>query len=66
MRIIRVGVEDAMEFSGESIVVDANGEVLIKADDKEQIVCVKIDLDESKKIRESRPYTNLSRPETYR
>jgi len=62
----RVGVEDAMEFSGESIVVDANGEVLIKADDKEQIVCVEIDLDESKKIRESRPYTNLRRPELYR
>jgi len=62
----RVGLEDAMEFSGESIVVDANGAVLIKADDKEQIMYVDVELNESKKIRESRPYTNLRRPELYR
>jgi len=62
----RVGVEDAMEFSGESIVVDANGNVIIKADDKEQILYATIDLSESKKIRECRPYTNLRRPEMYR
>jgi len=62
----RVGVEDAMEFSGESIVVDANGNVIIKADDKEQIVYVDIDLGESKRIRDCRPYTNLRRPEMYR
>jgi len=62
----RVGIEDAMEFSGESIVVDANGNVLTKADDKEQILYVDIDLNESGRIRESRPYTNLRRPEMYR
>lgn len=62
----RVGIEDAMEFSGESIVVDANGKVLIKADDKEQILYIDVDLSESKKIRECRPYTNLRRPELYR
>jgi len=61
----RVGEEDAMEFSGESIVVDANGKVLIKADDKEQILYMDVDLSESKRIRESRPYTNLRRPELY-
>jgi len=61
----RVGVEEAMEFSGESIVVDANGELLIKADDKEQILYIDVDLSESKKIRECRPYTNLRRPELY-
>jgi len=62
----RVGVEDSMEFSGESIVVDANGNVILKADDKEQIVYVDIDTGEAEKIRKSRPYTNLRRPETYR
>ncbi len=62
----RVGVEDAMEFSGESIIVDANGSVLLKADDKEQIRYIDIDLSESERIRESKPYTNLRRPEAYK
>lgn len=62
----RVGIEDAMEFSGESIVVDANGNVLVKADDKEQIIYVDIDLEKAQIIRNSRPYTNLRRTEIYR
>ncbi|MDO4467811.1 MAG: carbon-nitrogen hydrolase family protein [Bacillota bacterium] len=62
----RMGQEGDMDFSGESIVVDANGNVLEKADDKEQIVYVDIDLEESSRIRKSRPYTNLRRPEYYK
>jgi len=62
----RVGIEDSMEFSGESIVIDANGNVLAKADDTEQIIYVDIDLDKTKIIRKSRPYTDLRRTETYR
>ena len=62
----RVGTEGDMEFCGESIVVDANGGVLAKADDTEQILYVDIDLAESKRIREMRPYTQLRRPECYR
>jgi len=62
----RVGVEDSMDFSGESLVVDADGNVLFKADDKEQIIYVDIDLGRSEIIRNSRPYTNLRRTETYR
>ena len=61
----RVGTEGEMDFSGESIVVDANGDVLAKADDEEQILYVDIDLAESRKIRQSRPYTNLRRKEFY-
>lgn len=61
----RVGMEGEMDFSGESIVVDANGNVLAKADDEEQILYVDIDLSESRKIRQSRPYTNLRRKEFY-
>ena len=61
----RVGVEDKMYFSGESIVVDAHGNVLVKADDTEQIVYVDTDLSTVKKIRASKPYTQLRRPEFY-
>jgi len=62
----RVGVEDEMIFSGESIVVDANGNVIAKADDKEQLLYVNIDLDQSNKIRNEKPYTNLRRVEFYK
>lgn len=62
----RVGSESEMIFSGESIVVDANGNVLVKADDKEQILYVDIDLCESNKIRERKSYTNLRRVELYK
>lgn len=34
----RVGQEGSMVFSGESVVIDANGDVLSKADDKERIM----------------------------
>ena len=57
----RVGAEDEMHFSGESIMVDAHGNVLTKADDTEQIVYVDADLSTVKKIRASKPYTQLRR-----
>ena len=62
----RVGCEEEMDFSGESIVIDANGNVIAKADDKEQILYVDIDLSESKRVRGERPYTNLRRKEFYK
>lgn len=34
----RVGKENAMDFVGESLVVDVNGEVVTKVDDREQII----------------------------
>lgn len=61
----RVGKEDEMTFSGESIAVDANGNVITKADDSEQIVYADIDLSRSQKIRNSKPYTQLRRTEFY-
>lgn len=61
----RVGIEGNMHFSGESIVIDAKGEVLAKADDTEQIVYVDIDMQEAKKIRNAKPYTQLRRTEFY-
>ena len=61
----RVGVEGDMAFSGESIVVDANGNVITKADDSEQIVYVDVDLENVQAIRASKPYTQLRRTEFY-
>lgn len=61
----RVGTEGNMCFSGESIVVDAKGEVLAKANDTEQILYVDIDMREAWKIRNAKPYTQLRRPEFY-
>ena len=34
----RVGAEGDMDFAGESLVVDADGDVIVKADDTEQII----------------------------
>ncbi|MDO4616157.1 MAG: carbon-nitrogen hydrolase family protein [Lachnospiraceae bacterium] len=61
----RVGREADMEFAGESILVDAKGNVILKADDSEQIVYAEVDLRESGRIRSSRPYSGLRRPELY-
>lgn len=60
-----VGTEGNMCFSGESIVVDAKGDILAKADDTEQILYVDIDMQESLKIRNAKPYTQLRRPDFY-
>lgn len=62
----RVGVEGNMDFSGESIVVDPNGDVLCKADDTEQILYMDIDLKDALRIRNSKPYTQLRRPCFYK
>ena len=61
----RIGVEGEMDFAGESMAVDANGEILARADDTEQIVYVDFNLEKSGKVREKRPYTQLRRKEFY-
>ena len=61
----RVGTEGQMDFSGESIVIDANGNTIVKADDRAQILYTDIDLEQAKTIRNKRPYTNLRRTELY-
>lgn len=61
----RVGTEGNMCFSGESIVIDAKGDVLAKADDTEQILYVDIDMQEALQIRNAKPYTQLRRTEFY-
>ena len=61
----RVGAEGDMDFSGESIVVDANGDVIAKANDNEQILYVDVELKAASAIRAARPYTQLRRTEFY-
>lgn len=61
----RVGIEDAMEFSGESLVVHPNGEVLLKADDREQLLTCELALSEAREWRSRVPYLKTRRPEWY-
>ena len=43
----RVGIEDEMEFNGQSIVCDVNGDTLAVASDDEEILYANVDLDKS-------------------
>lgn len=61
----RVGKEGNMDFAGESLVVDCDGNVVFKSDDKEQLITVDIDLSKCKESRKNRPYITLYRPEMY-
>ena len=62
----RVGREDGMEFSGASLLADADGKRVVLADDRERLVLADIDLTKSTSTRRSRTYTALRRPELYR
>lgn len=62
----RVGNEGEMNFSGESIVVDPNGNVVVKADDSETILYADVELSAASAVRAMRPYTQLRRTEFYR
>lgn len=61
----RVGREGEMDFSGESIVTDANGSLVAKSDDTVQILYAQIDPAQSASIRSRRSYTQLRRKEFY-
>jgi beta-ureidopropionase len=59
----RVGVEQEMDFCGESLVVSPDGATLARADDKEQVLCIEIELGLVERSRKARPYLELRRPE---
>lgn len=61
----RVGSEAEMDFAGESIVVSPQGEVILKADDTEQLIYADIDLQQAGNIRGGKNYTALRRREFY-
>lgn len=62
----RVGLEDEMDFSGESIIADANGNTVLLADDSEGIFYADVDMEGATEIRNRKPYTNLRRTELYK
>jgi predicted amidohydrolase len=62
----RVGAEGDMVFAGESLVTDAKGNIIVKADDTEQLVIAEVDLQSVGKIRAGKPYTTLRRTELYK
>ena len=61
----RVGLEGQMDFCGQSIVVDPNGDVLAKADDQEQILYAELDFEKVIQAQNERPYLALRRPDMY-
>ncbi|MBQ9687492.1 MAG: carbon-nitrogen hydrolase family protein [Oscillospiraceae bacterium] len=61
----RVGREDAMEFSGESIVADFNGNTLALAGAGEELLLCDVDLPGAKATRARKPYTDLRRTDLY-
>lgn len=61
----RVGTEGQMEFSGQSLVCDYNGETIAIADDQGQLLLADINLADAKAARNEKPYCSLRRPELY-
>ncbi|MEM9220228.1 MAG: carbon-nitrogen hydrolase family protein [Cyanobacteria bacterium P01_F01_bin.150] len=61
----RVGLEGDMDFCGESIVVDPNGDVVAKADDTDQILYAEVDFSMIDAARKARPFLELRRPDAY-
>ena len=57
----RVGKEDAMDFAGESLVVDDKGTTLIKGSDRQELLYCNLDLNEIKK----QTYLSLRRTSFY-
>ena len=55
-----------MNFSGESLAVDANGGILAKADYTEQLMYIEIDVKKISHIRAGKNYTQLRRKELYK
>jgi len=62
----RIGPEGSVCFSGESLIVDPNGDVLTKAAAEEAVILADIDLGRIQEARQKRPYLSLRRPSLYR
>lgn len=62
----RVGQEDEMNFIGQSLAADPEGNIIMKAGSLEEILYCDIDMSQSSKIRNEKPYFRLRRPEFYK
>ena len=61
----RIGREDGMEFSGESLVSDYNGKTLALAGAEETLLLCDVDLPAAAATRSKKPYTSLRRTDLY-
>ncbi|MFA6992198.1 MAG: carbon-nitrogen hydrolase [Candidatus Gracilibacteria bacterium] len=62
----RVGIEDGLNFWGQSFVCDSFGQVIKRASDKkEEVIVAKIDLGKNRHIQESWGFFRNRRPDTY-
>jgi predicted amidohydrolase len=61
----RVGLEDEMDFAGETLYAGPSGETIFIADDKEQLIIEDVDLDAAREMRERKPYVSLRRTDLY-
>ena len=65
LMVNRVGLEDEMDFAGETLFAGPSGETLYIADDRECLIIQEMDLDAAHAMREKKPYVSLRRTELY-
>jgi len=61
----RVGTEGSITFAGQSLAVDPLGNLLVKADEREQLILIDLPLQMILSVRKERPFLSLIRPESY-
>jgi predicted amidohydrolase len=61
----RVGIGDGIKYSGDSMVIDPKGNILVSSHEKEELLICDIDTEEVKNIRERFPYKKDRREELY-
>lgn len=61
----RCGKEDEMDFAGESIICNPDGDLIYKACDQEKLIVENINISDAKNSREKRNYISLMRKEWY-
>ena len=61
----RVGREDKMDFCGQSLVVSPDGDVIFKADGREQLILTELELSLAEASRDRRPYIRTRRDHSY-
>ena len=61
----RVGREDKMIFSGESVVCNYDGDIISAAGSDEILLISEVDLSAASEKREKKPYTSIRRPDLY-
>ena len=62
----RIGKEDKMIFSGESVVCDHDGNIVSVAGCNESLLIAEVDLHAASEKRKIKPYTSLRRPDLYK